>query len=83
MDVLLLVLRALLAIALYAFLAAVLLMLWRDLRQATTDQSPQAAGRLVVLQTGVESLAEGDAVEFELTDGPKGPKAENVTRVEV
>lgn len=60
MDVLLLVLRALLAIALYAFLAAVLLMLWRDLRQATTDQSPRAAGRLVVLQTGVESLAEGD-----------------------
>jgi membrane protein implicated in regulation of membrane protease activity len=35
MDVLLLALRILLTILLYAFLAAVLLMLWRDLRQAT------------------------------------------------
>jgi len=32
---------------------------------------------------GFKTLAEGDDVEFELTDGPKGPKAENVTRVEV
>ena len=31
---------------------------------------------------GFKTLAEGDDVEFELTDGPKGPKAENVTRVE-
>jgi len=30
---------------------------------------------------GFKSLAEGDEVEFELTQGPKGPKAENVTRV--
>ena len=27
---------------------------------------------------GFKSLAEGDAVEFELTQGPKGPKAANV-----
>jgi len=32
---------------------------------------------------GFKTLAEGDDVEFELTEGPKGPKAENVTRVEV
>ena len=32
---------------------------------------------------GFKTLAEGDDVEFELTDGPKGPKAENVTRMEV
>ena len=31
---------------------------------------------------GFKTLAEGDDVEFELTDGPKGPKAENVTRAE-
>jgi len=30
---------------------------------------------------GFKTLAEGDEVEFDLTQGPKGPKAENVTRV--
>jgi CspA family cold shock protein len=31
---------------------------------------------------GFKTLAEGDAVEFEVTQGPKGPKAENVQRIE-
>jgi cold shock protein len=31
---------------------------------------------------GFKTLAEGDAVEFDVTQGPKGPKAENVMRVE-
>jgi len=30
---------------------------------------------------GFKSLAEGDAVEFEVTEGPKGPKAVNVRKV--
>ena len=30
---------------------------------------------------GFKTLAEGQAVEFEVADGPKGPKAVNVTRV--
>jgi CspA family cold shock protein len=30
---------------------------------------------------GFKTLAEGDAVEFEMVQGPKGPAAENVTRV--
>jgi len=30
---------------------------------------------------GFKTLAEGDEVEFEVTQGPKGPKAENVRRV--
>lgn len=30
---------------------------------------------------GFKSLAEGDAVEFEITAGPKGPKAVNVRKV--
>ena len=30
---------------------------------------------------GFKTLAEGDEVEFEVTQGPKGPKAENVSLV--
>lgn len=30
---------------------------------------------------GFRSLTEGDAVEFEVEAGPKGPKAKNVTKV--
>jgi CspA family cold shock protein len=30
---------------------------------------------------GFKTLAEGEAVEFDVTKGPKGPKAENVRRV--
>jgi CspA family cold shock protein len=31
---------------------------------------------------GFKTLAEGEEVEFELTQGPKGPKAEKVTRIQ-
>ncbi len=60
MDILLLALRILLAILLYAFLAAVLLMLWRDLREATVDREPtRRDGHLIVLETADETLAAG------------------------
>ena len=64
MDVLLLALRILLTILLYAFLAAVLLILWRDLRQATTDNEPtrpRSGGQLIVLHVPDEKLAVGTA----------------------
>lgn len=31
--------------------------------------------------TGFRTLAEGDVVEFDILDEPKGPKAQNVVRV--
>ena len=31
---------------------------------------------------GFKSLAEGDAVEFETEQGPKGPRATNVKKIE-
>jgi CspA family cold shock protein len=30
---------------------------------------------------GFKSLSEGDRVEFEMGEGPKGPAAENVSRI--
>jgi hypothetical protein len=60
MDVLLLALRILLAVLLYAFLAAVLALLWRDLRQAAAGREiARPSGQLVVLHTADEALAVG------------------------
>lgn len=50
--------------------------------------SPESGGDVFVHYSGISSegfrtLAEGEEVEFELTQGPKGPKAENVTRIQM
>jgi CspA family cold shock protein len=34
-----------------------------------------------IQDNGFKSLAEGQAVSFEIEDGPKGPKAVNVTKL--
>ena len=34
-----------------------------------------------ILGTGFKSLSEGQAVEFEITQGPKGPQASNVQKL--
>jgi cold shock protein len=36
--------------------------------------------RSAVQGEGLEDLREGDSVEFEVGEGPKGPRAENVRR---
>lgn len=67
MDVLLLALRLLLVIVLYTFLGAVLLMLWRDLRQTVANREAEhPKGRLVVLHTEDETLAVGTAFSLQL-----------------
>jgi hypothetical protein len=61
MDILLLALRLLLTILLYAFLTAALFLLWRDLRQAagSGETVRVAGGRLIVLDSVGEGLVEG------------------------
>ena len=34
-----------------------------------------------IKEEGYKSLSEGQMVEFEITDGPKGPQAENVIKI--
>lgn len=52
-EMLLLALRLLLALLLYAFLAALFLLLWRDLRRSTgRDAIYRGEGRLVVVEAG-------------------------------
>jgi pSer/pThr/pTyr-binding forkhead associated (FHA) protein len=69
MDILLLVLRLLLAGLLYAFLGAILMMLWRDLRRGTTERSDsRPESRLVVLNGSPETdnqLAAGTAFRLQ------------------
>ena len=59
MDILLLALRVLLALLLYAFLAAIIVVLWRDMHQATAKREPaRRGGRLVILESpNEEALA--------------------------
>ncbi len=67
MDILLLILRVLLAILLYAFLTAILVMVWRDVRQATISrESIRPGGQLTVLQTTDEAIEVGTTFALQL-----------------
>ena len=58
MDTLLLLLRLLLAGLLYGFLGAVLLIVWRDLRQTVGGrETSRPSGQLIVVHTEAEALA--------------------------
>jgi pSer/pThr/pTyr-binding forkhead associated (FHA) protein len=67
MDILLLILRILLAILLYAFLATILVIVWRDLRQVTISlESIRRNGQLIVLQTTDAAVEVGTAFPLQL-----------------
>lgn len=47
----------------------------------TQDQGPDLfVHHTAIMGKGFKSLAEGDEVSFEVTDGPKGPQAQNVQK---
>ena len=48
----------------------------------TTDDGKDAfVHHTAIVGEGFRTLAEGDSVTFDLTEGPKGPKAVNVRKV--
>jgi hypothetical protein len=60
MDVLLLALRILAAVALYAFLGALLVALWRDLRRSgDRGEATHSSARLVVVNTPERAIETG------------------------
>ncbi|MCX7680988.1 MAG: FHA domain-containing protein [Anaerolineae bacterium] len=66
MELLLLLLRVLLAALLYSFLAAILIMLWRDLRRETEDQmATRPEGRLVPIHPQESAAAAGSPIPLQ------------------
>jgi len=52
MDIVLLALRVLLALLLYAFLGAILILIWRDLRQQPEEETvSRSRGKLVIVES--------------------------------
>ncbi len=66
MDIALLLLRLFLAVPLYAFLGAVLILLWRDLRAAAAARAvPPPQGRLVVVEGSETSPPPGTLLNLQ------------------
>jgi hypothetical protein len=62
-NLVLFILRAVLAVLLYAFLGALFWMLWQDVRAAArlTEVRGRRLGRLIVLESGLAGVAPGTA----------------------
>lgn len=69
MDLLLLILRVLLATALYFFLGTLLLFLWRDLRRPGEIEvvKPRQYGRLVIVEVNAQAEDSADAPQIGAT----------------
>jgi len=69
MDLLLLILRLLLAAALYLFLGALLLFLWRDLRRPDQIEvvKPRQYGRLIIVDANTQAEDAADAPQIGAT----------------
>lgn len=67
LEVLLLILRIATVLALFAFLGALLLMLWRDVSAAASAASPEAeetGARLILLEPGTTPIKPGHAFKL-------------------
>lgn len=66
MDIVLLALRVLLALLLYAFLGAILILIWRDLRQQPEEETvSRSRGKLVIVESADQRFEPATALPLQ------------------